>query len=401
METGTQTFDPLVFVLDNIVPHIHSFVHTNLPRFSPPHRTLAVILNDVTFTVMSELLQFMYQGVVNVKHTDLTAFMKIAQALQIKGLTTSLPRPSVSGSPAAAPIAAHNMTTYSEGGASGLSATASGSLAGGVGVGCIGDESAGSASFQSNAAGNNVTEPKCGPGSIGGRTSAAGGVGAGGAGHVASDLSGSHGGQKRSLEFGGADGSKRASLMRRGSEGGLGYSHHRGGGGVGGDASTEHEMHCADSMENMSGDEVFMPQMSMLDAAQVAAAAAAAAAAGRFDLSSVKRESLEPLLSPATMMRNVLQPPFGFDYATAGLYGAVQTQGGSSGVAAGGSGGAGVGSGGGAGSSASSTKNNVEYANELHVGGGEFGKGGGGFGSLNHMDIPAGMYDRGIRCGIE
>lgn len=38
---------------------------------------------------MTELLQFMYQGVVNVKHAELSQFMKIAQALQIKGLAMS------------------------------------------------------------------------------------------------------------------------------------------------------------------------------------------------------------------------------------------------------------------------------------------------------------------------
>ena len=38
---------------------------------------------------MTELLQFMYQGEVNVKHTELQSFMKIAETLQIKGLTTS------------------------------------------------------------------------------------------------------------------------------------------------------------------------------------------------------------------------------------------------------------------------------------------------------------------------
>lgn len=47
---------------------------------------------------MSELLQFMYQGEVNVKHTELPTFMKIAEMLQIKGLTTpsnqKLPSPS-------------------------------------------------------------------------------------------------------------------------------------------------------------------------------------------------------------------------------------------------------------------------------------------------------------------
>jgi hypothetical protein len=38
---------------------------------------------------MSELLQFMYQGEVNVRHKDLQSFMKVAETLQIKGLTTS------------------------------------------------------------------------------------------------------------------------------------------------------------------------------------------------------------------------------------------------------------------------------------------------------------------------
>jgi BTB/POZ domain len=51
--------------------------------------SFAVILKDVTFSIMTELLQFMYQGEVNVKHTELQTFMKIAESLQIKGLTTS------------------------------------------------------------------------------------------------------------------------------------------------------------------------------------------------------------------------------------------------------------------------------------------------------------------------
>lgn len=38
---------------------------------------------------MEELLQFMYQGEVNVKQSELQQFMKIAETLQIKGLTTS------------------------------------------------------------------------------------------------------------------------------------------------------------------------------------------------------------------------------------------------------------------------------------------------------------------------
>lgn len=38
---------------------------------------------------MSELLQFMYQGEVNVKQAELQSFMSIAESLQIKGLATS------------------------------------------------------------------------------------------------------------------------------------------------------------------------------------------------------------------------------------------------------------------------------------------------------------------------
>ncbi|XP_017482017.1 PREDICTED: broad-complex core protein isoforms 1/2/3/4/5-like [Rhagoletis zephyria] len=49
-----------------------------------------IILKDVTFNIMCELLEFMYQGVVNVKHTELQSFMKIGQLLQIKGLATNV-----------------------------------------------------------------------------------------------------------------------------------------------------------------------------------------------------------------------------------------------------------------------------------------------------------------------
>ncbi|XP_017007530.2 broad-complex core protein isoform X2 [Drosophila takahashii] len=48
-----------------------------------------IILKDVSFNIMMELLEFMYQGVVNVKHTELQSFMKIGQLLQIKGLATN------------------------------------------------------------------------------------------------------------------------------------------------------------------------------------------------------------------------------------------------------------------------------------------------------------------------
>lgn len=39
--------------------------------------------------LVSNLLEFMYIGSVNVKQSELQAFMKIAETLQIKGLTTT------------------------------------------------------------------------------------------------------------------------------------------------------------------------------------------------------------------------------------------------------------------------------------------------------------------------
>ncbi|KAH8326551.1 hypothetical protein KR067_010064 [Drosophila pandora] len=65
-----------------------------------------IILKDVSFNIMLELLEFMYQGVVNVKHTELQSFMKIGQLLQIKGLATnSSPGSSASEKSASQPQA--------------------------------------------------------------------------------------------------------------------------------------------------------------------------------------------------------------------------------------------------------------------------------------------------------
>jgi len=58
-------------------------------NFLPFSLSFPVILKDVSFNIMMELLEFMYQGVVNVKHTELQSFMKIGQLLQIKGLATN------------------------------------------------------------------------------------------------------------------------------------------------------------------------------------------------------------------------------------------------------------------------------------------------------------------------
>lgn len=50
---------------------------------------IIVLGNDVRAKLVSNLLEFMYQGSVNVKQSELQAFMRVAETLQIKGLTTS------------------------------------------------------------------------------------------------------------------------------------------------------------------------------------------------------------------------------------------------------------------------------------------------------------------------
>ncbi|XP_076245227.1 uncharacterized protein LOC143185813 isoform X2 [Calliopsis andreniformis] len=47
-----------------------------------------VILKDVKYNEIESLLKFMYQGEINIKKEDLSAFLKVAQTLQIKGLAT-------------------------------------------------------------------------------------------------------------------------------------------------------------------------------------------------------------------------------------------------------------------------------------------------------------------------
>jgi hypothetical protein len=46
-----------------------------------------VILKDVGHKELVAILQFMYQGEVNVRQEELSAFLKTAEMLQIKGLT--------------------------------------------------------------------------------------------------------------------------------------------------------------------------------------------------------------------------------------------------------------------------------------------------------------------------
>lgn len=46
-----------------------------------------VFLKDVNFSILQNLLKFMYQGEVNVSQEELADFIKTAEELQIKGLT--------------------------------------------------------------------------------------------------------------------------------------------------------------------------------------------------------------------------------------------------------------------------------------------------------------------------
>ncbi|XP_005184261.2 broad-complex core protein isoforms 1/2/3/4/5 isoform X1 [Musca domestica] len=73
-----------------------------------------IILKDVSYTIMCELLEFMYQGVVNVKHTELQAFMKIGQLLQIKGLATNNSSPPAGPSLSEKSNSNHNTTEEKE-----------------------------------------------------------------------------------------------------------------------------------------------------------------------------------------------------------------------------------------------------------------------------------------------
>ncbi|OAD58415.1 Protein tramtrack, alpha isoform [Eufriesea mexicana] len=46
-----------------------------------------IILKDIKYTEIESLLKFMYQGEININQEDLSTFLKVAQTLQIRGLT--------------------------------------------------------------------------------------------------------------------------------------------------------------------------------------------------------------------------------------------------------------------------------------------------------------------------
>lgn len=259
---------------------------------------------------MSELLQFMYQGVVNVKHTDLSSFMKIAQALQIKGLATSMQKPPSS------PIQSNNSICSKNSALNSSENFSSNNVI----------ETKINTALFSNKSGDNLPVTSS---SSGGGNGGSGGSGGTGAGTSSSN--------KRSV----VDYSEPVSIypkkqLRRTSESG-----------------GENDI-SAESMDNISSDEVFLPpipQISMVESS-------------RFDLNNVKRENTEPILSPGAM-RNIVPPPFNFEYNNS-LY--------------------------------SSNSKNVEYPNDLHMNNefsknsGAGGNSGSGSSGANHMDIPAGIF---------
>lgn len=68
-------------VLSVCSPYFQELFHVN------PCQHPIVFLKDVSYSALSNLLQFMYQGEVKVSQDELTNFIKVAEALKIKGLT--------------------------------------------------------------------------------------------------------------------------------------------------------------------------------------------------------------------------------------------------------------------------------------------------------------------------
>jgi hypothetical protein len=54
-----------------------------------PSQPLFFVLHNMSYKLVTNLLEFMYLGSVNVQQSELKAFMKIAESLKVKGLTSS------------------------------------------------------------------------------------------------------------------------------------------------------------------------------------------------------------------------------------------------------------------------------------------------------------------------
>lgn len=63
------------------------FEHLLSEHSSHPHPL--ILLHDIPFSAVESLVYFMYKGEVNVSHEQLTALLKVAESLKIKGLADS------------------------------------------------------------------------------------------------------------------------------------------------------------------------------------------------------------------------------------------------------------------------------------------------------------------------
>lgn len=62
---------------------------------SATNQPLFFVLHNMSVKLVMNLLEFMYMGTVNVQQCELQAFMKIAESLKIKGLTSSSKTPTI------------------------------------------------------------------------------------------------------------------------------------------------------------------------------------------------------------------------------------------------------------------------------------------------------------------
>lgn len=227
-----------------------------------------IILKDVSFTVMSELLQFMYEGQVNVKHSDLSIFMKIAETLQIKGLTTTQKSPSPSHNNNQSSLTSKNSAPQSD-------------------------------IQSSSSSSNNVIETRI-------NTNAFSSSGGGGGGNGISGI-GNHSGKLEHLSSSSSTSSttlpqKRSTDYTNESFSGYPKKQLKRTSDIN-ESDINHE-----TIDNMTTDEVFLPPIPHISMVE-----------SRFDLNSVKRETGDSLNSPINM-RNSGSSSFNYDYGSA-VYG--------------------------------------------------------------------------------